>query len=74
MPRQRLLTPTEQQAFDAPPVLTAGQRQKYFVVSPDLGELIASLRTATNQVCFLVQLGYFRAAQRFFSPPYPARE
>ena len=71
MPRQRLLTPAEQQAFDTPPVLSAGQRHKYFAVSPELSELIASLRRPVNQVCFLVQLGYFRATHRFFSHPYP---
>jgi hypothetical protein len=28
-------------------------------------------RTPVNQVCFLLQLGYFRATHRFFSHPYP---
>jgi TnpA family transposase len=70
MPRQRILTPAEQQAFDASPVLNAAQRTQYFAVSPALSELIASLRTPTNQVGFLLQLGYFRAAHRFFSRPY----
>jgi hypothetical protein len=71
MPRQRLFTPAEQQAFDAPPILNAGQRHNYFAVSAELGELITSLRTPVNQGCFLVQLGYFRVAHRFFSYLYP---
>ena len=29
MPRQRILTPAEQQIFDAPPVLNAVERKKY---------------------------------------------
>lgn len=70
MPRQRILTPAEQQIFDAPPVLNAVERKKYFTVSQALGELIASLRTPANQVGFLVQLGYFRATHRFFSHSY----
>ena len=71
MPRQQILTPAEQQSFDNPPVLSAVERRKYFFISPALDELLASLRPPTNQVCFLVQLGYFRATHRFFSPPYP---
>jgi len=71
MPRQQIFTPAEQQSFDNPPVLSAVERRKYFFVSPALDELLASLRTPTNQICFLVQLGYFRATHRFFSPPYP---
>jgi len=67
MPRQRILTQAEQQAFDAPPVLSVVQRKKCFVVPYALRELLASLRTPTNQLCFLLQLGYFRATQRFFS-------
>jgi TnpA family transposase len=70
MPRQRLLSPAEQQAFDTPPALGAAERKMYFAVSQPLGELIASLRTPANQVGFLLQLGYFRAAHRFFSHPY----
>lgn len=74
MPRQRILTPAEQQTFDAPPVLSAMERKKYFFASPTLNELLVSLRTPTNQLYFLVQLGYFRVAHRFFTPPYPPQD
>ncbi len=69
--RQRILTPTEQQIIDTPPRLAAVERQNYFHASPALAELLATLRTPTNQVGFLVQLGCFRAIYRFFIPPYP---
>ena len=74
MPRQRILTVDAQQAFDTPPTLSLAERQKYFSVSPALSERLASLRTPTNQVGFLLQLGYFRATYRFFSTPYPAHD
>ena len=74
MPRQQILTPDEQQRFDSPPVLSGVERTRAFFVSAALNELLASLRTPTNQVCFLVQLGYFRAVHRFFSPPYPPQD
>lgn len=74
MPRQRILTPAEQQTFDAPPVLSALDRKKYFFASPMLKDLLVSLRTPATQVYFLVQLGYFRLTHRFFTPPYPPQD
>ncbi len=74
MPRQHLLTPAEQRIFDEPPVLSAMERKKYFFASQTLNELLVSLRTPTNQVYFLVQLGYFRVTHRFFNPPYPPQD
>ena len=74
MPRQRILTPAEQQLFDSPPVFSVLERTKYFVISPALKSLLAGLRTSANQVYFLVQLGYFRATHRFFTPSYPTQD
>src|SRR5512135_2998721 len=72
MPRQVILTPDEQRLFDTPPILNNRQRIKYFGFSSSMLEIIQSLRTPTTQVCFLVQLGYFRAAHRFFASGYHA--
>src|SRR5512135_753684 len=72
MPRQVILTPDEQRLFDTPPILNNRQRIKYFEFSSSLLEIIQSLRTPTTQVCFLVQLAYFRAVHRFFASGYHA--
>ena len=72
MPRQAILTSAEQHLFDTPPVFNNSQRAKHFAISPSLKELIESLRTPTTQVCFLVQLGYFRATQQCFTGGYHA--
>src|SRR5947209_16217619 len=66
MPRQRLLTAAEQQAFDRPPLFTAVQRKNFFALSEALSSLVDTLQTPTNRVCFLVTLAYFRATRRFF--------
>ena len=74
MPRQAILSPEEQHIFDTPPRLGAVQRKKHLAVTASLREMIASLRTPTTQVCFLVQLGYFRATHRFFLGGYHAAD
>jgi hypothetical protein len=66
MPRQRLLTAAEQQAFDRPPLFTAVQRKNFFALSEALRSLVYTLQTPTNRVYFLVTLAYFRATRRFF--------
>jgi TnpA family transposase len=66
MPRMRILDSLEQKAFDAPPVFNSVERKKYFYLPAELNTFSERLRTPTNQVCFLVTLGYFKAANRFF--------
>src|SRR3954454_12602660 len=68
MPRARILTAAEQEAFDSPPAFTALERQKHFALSEALRSLVDTLQTPTNRVCFLVTLAYFRAARKFFGP------
>ena len=70
MPRQRILTSAEQATFDNPPKLTPVERKKYFFISSAVADLLSSLRTPTNKIGFVLQLGYFRATFRFFSNHY----
>jgi len=67
MPRMKFLTTTEQQAFDSPPEFNASERKRFFVITDGLQKILDSLKTPTNQVCFVLSVGYFRAAKRFFS-------
>lgn len=62
----RILDNLEQKAFDAPPVFNSVERKKYVYLPAELSTYTESLRTPTNQVCFLLTLGYFKAANRFF--------
>ena len=61
------LSPTEKRAFDSPPVLNKAQRPAYFVVTDDIRRTLSALRTATNKVGFLLQLGYFKHSGKFFA-------
>lgn len=74
MPRRRIFNTTEQKAIDTAPLFSALERKKYFFVSNQLQQLIDSLRNSTNQVCFLIQLGYFRATNRFFTNQFHSQD
>ncbi len=66
MPRMSILNAEEKQAFDSPPAFTSIQRKQYFDVTPRIASTLAKLQSPTNQVCFLVTAGYFKATKRFF--------
>ena len=67
MSRMKILNAVEQGQFDSPPVFNSVQRKQYFDFSSELLTLAHELQTPTNQVCFLVCCGYFKAAKRFFA-------
>ena len=55
-----------QQEFDAPPLLSLPQRQLCFQVDELLKSILSGLESPANQAGFLLQVGYFRVASRFF--------
>jgi TnpA family transposase len=71
MPRMHILTAVEHQAFDTPPVFSDAERATFFQVSESLDTMLAALRSPTNRVYLVLTVGYFRAAKRFFAPPFP---
>lgn len=62
-----VLSKSEAHQFDQPPEFNSVQRKKYFYVSALVRELIKPLRKPWTQVGFLLQWGYFRYTDRFFS-------
>lgn len=73
MPRMKIFNALEEEAFASPPLFNSLERSKHFAIPAGLTELIADFRTPTNQACFLLQWGYFKARRRFsgkqFRPP-----
>jgi hypothetical protein len=61
MPRMKILNSVEREAFDAPPIFNSAERKRRFDFPAPLQEIATSLRTATNQVVFLLSCGYFKA-------------
>ncbi len=68
MTRLVFLSPSDKRIFDAPPILTHDQRPAYFVVTDDIRRTLSALRTPTNKLGFMLQLGYFRHSGKFFAP------
>ncbi len=68
MPRMRILTAPEQEAFDKPPLLDHRERKQFFTLSKDLMDIATTLRTPSSQIGFLLMCGYFRATRRFYLP------
>jgi len=68
MPRMRILSGPEQEAFDKPPLLDHRERKQSFDLPRGLMEIAASLRTPDTRIGFVLVCGYFRAAKRFYLP------
>jgi TnpA family transposase len=64
----RILNAVEKEAFDSPPAFNSAQRKQFFDLPRAVWERAAQLRTPTNQVCFVLSCGYFKATKRFFAP------
>jgi TnpA family transposase len=67
MPRMKIFNSLEREAFESPPVFDSAERKRFFSSSSSLNNSLASLRTSTNKVCFLVTAGYFKARRKFFA-------
>ena len=68
MPRMSILTNSEQEVFDKPPLFDHEQRKQFFNFPETLLEIAKRLRTPSNQMGFLLLCGYFKATKRFFLP------
>jgi TnpA family transposase len=66
MPRMKILNSMEREAFELPPLFNSAERKRYFDLPVALEQLAFGLRTPTNQLCFLLSCGYFKATHRFY--------
>lgn len=67
MPLLKILSNSEIAAFDSPPIFNHEDRKKFFNLPSGLKQFWRKLRTTKNQILFCLQLGYFRARQKFFA-------
>jgi TnpA family transposase len=63
----RILDDDELAAMYGRPRFTADERIRYFTLSPAEYAVLQLLRVVSSQTAFVLQLGYFRAKQLFFS-------
>jgi hypothetical protein len=69
MPRMKILNSVEREVFDFPPIFNSVERKRCFDFPTPLQDIATSLRTASNQLVFLLSCGYFKAAKRFYPGP-----
>lgn len=54
-------------SFDNPPVFTGEQRKQMFTLQKWVLKIAKSFENPTNKVGFVLQLGYFRAVNKFYT-------
>ena len=67
MPLLKILSSSDIAGFDSPPVFNHEERKKFFSLPSGFKQFWRKLRTAENQILFVLQLGYFRSRQKFFA-------
>ena len=67
MPRMKIFSASEEEAFDSPPVFNSAERKRFFSLSAALSDAASALRTPNNRVRFLLAAGYFKARHKFFN-------
>ena len=70
MARMKVFNSLEEAEFESPPKFNSAERKQFFSRSQRLNELLKSLRTPTNKVCFLILIGYFKARRKFFAQQF----
>ena len=66
MPRMKILNNVAREAFDLPPLFNSAERKRNFDLPVALEQLAVGWRTPTNQLCFRLSCGYFKATYRFY--------
>lgn len=64
----RILTTTEQEIFNRPPLFDHQERKQFLIFSKSLRNIAMRMRTSSNKIGFLVMCGYFKATKRFYLP------
>lgn len=68
MPRLRILSATEREAYDRPPAMNAAERRRAFDLPSSLVELARMVQDPAQRIGLLVSAAYFGVAKRFFAP------
>src|SRR3990172_5838286 len=64
--RIKILSYNKIKAFDSPPEFSDEERKRFFDLPKWANDLIENFRTPTSKVGFILQLGYFKAVNKFF--------
>lgn len=64
----KILNQYEIKAFDFPPEFDGNGRKQFFSLSQCVSQTIEDFGTPVNKIGFVLQLGYFKATHKFFTP------
>ena len=67
MPHIKIFNKNDIKAFDSPPVFNGEERKRFFYLPKWAGEFVESFRSSTNRIGFMLQVGYFKAVNKFFT-------
>ena len=67
MPRMRILSASEQESFDKPPLFDFRERKKFLEPSRALLDAARGMRDPHRQIGFALSCGHFRATRRYFA-------
>ena len=62
-----ILSEEEIQVFESPPRFTYEERKHFFTLPEWVEEVVTKLATLESKIGFVLQFGYFRAANKFYS-------
>ena len=68
MPRLKILSVSEQNEFDSPPILSGDSRKAHFRFNQIVQEMIKPIKGNNHQIGFVLMFYYFKIVQKFFSP------
>jgi len=68
MPRLRILSATEREAYDRPPAMNTTERRRAFDLPSSLVDLAGMVQDPKQRIGLLVSAAYFGVAKRFFAP------
>ena len=60
MPRMNILSTSEKEEFDTPPIFNSRQRKQFFDLHTNIKEDIQKLRSPTNKIASVLAYGYFK--------------
>jgi TnpA family transposase len=67
MSRISILSQYEIKKLDNPPLFNDSERGDYFIIPPSVQSILGNLTKGGNKVGFVLQLGYFRASNKFYN-------
>lgn len=70
MSRISILSQFEIKKFNNPPLFNDSERRKYFMIPSSVQSILDSLVNDDNKIGFILQLGYFKATNKFYSKYY----